>query len=294
MTAKVAIVGAGHTGRALGLALARAGWRIGAVCNRTMERARESAAFIGAGEPCDDPARAAGDAELVLVTVPDGAIAEVAERLRPAAGAAAAHACGALPAEALAAVRRHGAHAGAIHPLRSFADPRLAADRFAGTFCAVDGDEAAVERLESMVRAIGGRPARLDGGRKALYHAGAVFASNYVVAVLEAALRLFDAAGVPRGDALAPLLALAGGTLENVRAVGIPAALTGPVERGDADTVRAHAWALREGAPGLAEAYAALARLACEVALAKGTIDAAAAGRINTEIAGGMTGIRLP
>jgi len=282
---RVGIVGAGHTGRALGRLLAQAGWSVEGVACRSEGRAREAVAFIGTGRPTADAAAASRGADVVLVTVPDAAIEATAERLEPEAGATVAHACGALPADALAAVRRRGAHAGAVHPLRSFADPELAARRFAGTFCAVDGDAPAVESLTRLVAAIGGTPLPVAPGGKALYHAGAVFASNYVVASLEAALRLFAAAGIPRDRALAPLVALARGTVENVEAVGLPAALTGPVERGDAETVRRHVAALRERAPGLSEAYAALARLACEVALAKGTIDAAAAGRITSELA---------
>jgi predicted short-subunit dehydrogenase-like oxidoreductase (DUF2520 family) len=229
---------------------------------------------------------------VVLVTVPDAAIEEVAARLEPDAGATCAHACGAVSAEAVSAVRARGAHAGAVHPLRSFADPELAARRFAGTPCAIDGDRPAVEALVRLVASAGGAPLVVAGGRKALYHAGAVFASNYVVASLEAALRLFAAAGIAREAALAPLLGLARGTLENVEAVGIPAALTGPVERGDAETVARHVAAVRAGEPGLEEAYAVLARLACEVAIAKGSLDAAGAGRVNAELGGGAMGIR--
>jgi predicted short-subunit dehydrogenase-like oxidoreductase (DUF2520 family) len=276
----VAIVGAGHTGRALGRVLAAAGWRIAGVSCRTEARAGEAVAFIGAGEPTDDPARASRGAPVVLVTVPDDAIAHTSQRLEPDAGATVAHVCGALPAEALAAVRRRGAHAGALHPLRSFADPELAARRFAGTFCAIDGDAPAVAVLERLVKDARGVPLRVADGGKALYHAGAVFASNYVVSVMEAALRLFAAAGIPREAARAPLLALARGTLDNIEAVGIPAALTGPVERGDVETVRRHAQEIAGKTPDLSEAYAALARLACQVAQAKGSIDAAGADRI--------------
>ncbi len=293
MIRTVAIAGAGHTGRTLGRLLAQAGWRIGGVACRTEGRAREAAAFIGGGEPTDNLLCVSGDADLVLLTVPDAAILVAADRLRPRKGAVVAHACGALPAAVLSTVRPLGAFAGGLHPLRSFADPALAAERFPGTWCAIDGDADALPVLEQAVRAMAGTPLRVDSAAKPLYHAGAVFASNYLVAVLEAALRLFAAAGVERRAALDPILTLVRGTVENVGQVGIPAALTGPVERGDVGTIRAHVHAIRETLPGLAEAYANLARLACEVAMAKGTIDPAVAGRINTELGGGSAGIRV-
>lgn len=273
---ELAVIGAGKTGRALGLLARRAGYDIGAVVCRTQAHAEEAVAFIGAGRPGTEPVGAA----LTIVAVPDGEIASVARVLRIPRRAVVAHTCATFGADVL----RPHRPAGAIHPLRSFADPARAAERFAGTACAIDGDPEAVEALERFARAIGGTPLRVRSDRKALYHAGAVFASNYLVAALEAALRLFEAAGVERSMALPAIGSLAQGTLENIRTVGIPAALTGPVERGDEETVKRHLEALSAGAPGLAGPYAALARIAIEVALEKGTIGRRAAGRLNAAL----------
>ncbi len=274
---RLAIVGAGRVGRTLGLLARRAGYEIGAVVCRTRAHAEAAAAFIGAGRPGTRPE---GD-ELTLLSVSDGEIERAARALVAPAGAVVAHTCASFGVEVL----RPHRPAGAIHPLRSFADPARAAELFPGTACAVDGDAEAVAVLEGFARAIGGAPLRLRTDRKALYHAGAIFASNYVVAALEAALRLFEEAGVGRGEALPAIAALAEGTLANVRTAGVPGALTGPVERGDAGTVRRHAEALASAAPGLAGAYAELGRVAIEAALAKGSIDRAAAGRLRAALA---------
>jgi predicted short-subunit dehydrogenase-like oxidoreductase (DUF2520 family) len=272
---EIAIVGAGRTGRALGRLARGAGFRIGPVVCRTRAHARAAVRFIGAGRATTEPE----GAELTIVAVPDGAIAEVAGRLRVPEGGVTAHTCASFGAELL----RPRRPAGALHPLRSFADPARAAGGFRGTACAVDGDREAVQALVYFVRAIGGVPLRVRPGRKALYHAGAVFASNYLVAALEAALRCLEGAGLGRREGLRALLPLAEGTLANARAVGVPGALTGPVERGDADTVRRHAAALPRG---LAEAYAALGRLAVEAARAKGSIGAAEARRLRAALEG--------
>ncbi len=264
---ELSIVGAGRCGRTLGRLARLAGWRIGAVTCRTMAHAREAAAFIGAGRPSTRPEGAA----LTLIAVPDGEIAGVARALRMPEGGVAAHTCASFGAEALRPLKP----AGALHPLRSFADPALAAASFAGTACAVDGDAAATKRLAAFASAIGGTVLRVKPGRKALYHAGAVFASNYVVAAMDAALRLFEEAGVKRAASLPALAALAEGTLANVRAKGIAGALTGPVERGDAATVRRHAEAIRERAPGLSGLYALLGQRAVEIAVAKGSLRGA-------------------
>lgn len=265
---ELSIVGAGRCGRTLGLLARRAGWRIGAVTCRKPAHAREAVAFIGAGRPSTK----AEGAALTLIAVPDGEIEGVARSLRMPRGGVAAHTCASFGAEALRPLRP----AGALHPLRSFADPAVAAAAFRGTACAIDGDAAATRLLGRFVRAIGGKPLRVRAGRKALYHAGAVFASNYVVSVLEAGLRLFEEAGVARPEALKALVNLAEGTLTNVRAVGIPEALTGPIERGDVATVRRHIAAICERVPSLYAPYSSLGFLAAQVADAKGTLKRSA------------------
>jgi len=259
---ELSIIGAGRTGRTLGLLARRAGYAIGPVVCRTAAHARAAAAFIGAGRPGTE----LRGAELTLVAVPDGEIPNVVRSLRMPRGGVVAHTCASLGADALRPLRP----AGAVHPLRSFADPARAAELFPGTTCAVDGDAAAVKILDRFVRAIGGSPLRVRTDRKALYHAGAVFASNYVVVVLEAALRLFEQAGVPRRSATPALVRLAEGTLENVKSVGIPAALTGPIERGDVETARRHARALFDA--GLWGANFELGFLAIGMAEEKGSI----------------------
>jgi predicted short-subunit dehydrogenase-like oxidoreductase (DUF2520 family) len=114
-------------------------------------------------------------------------------------------------------------------------------------------------------------------GRKPLYHAGAVFASNYLISLLEASLRLLESAGVPRRKAAGALTALAVGTLENARRAGLAAALTGPIERGDSATVRRHSAAIASRVPDLSGLYDALGQIAVQVALEKGSIGRSAA-----------------
>lgn len=272
----VSIVGAGRTGRALGRLLRGAGWRLGAVSCRSMKRAREAVAFIGGGRPVARPEGAA----LTLLCVPDEAIVPVARAMEFPRGAVVAHVCASLGAEIL----RPWRPAGALHPLRSFADPAKAAAAFPGTACAIDGDPAAVRLLERLARSIGGIPLRLSAGRKALYHAGAVFASNYVVAAVDAGLRLLVKAGLERREGLRALLPLLRGTLDNLESAGLPGALTGPLERGDVDTVARHAAALKRHAPDLAGLYAGLGRAALRVARQKRSFPAGRSGRLRAAL----------
>jgi predicted short-subunit dehydrogenase-like oxidoreductase (DUF2520 family) len=284
MAATVTIVGAGRTGRTLGRLMRRGGIGLGAVTCRTLERAREAAGFIGAGAPAAGlPAGPVSG--VVLVCVPDGAIAGVAAKLSVAPGTVVAHTAGALGSEALAGVM--GAEPGSLHPLKSFADPERAAETFAGTACALEGTPRAVEALRELVGRIGGVPLEVAPGGKPLYHAGAVFASNFLVALFHAAERLFEGAGVPGGAGRAALARLAEGTLENLRARGPEGALTGPIERGDHETVGRHLEALRRSRPELVESYAALGRLTLQLARGKGSVDREAAERIGAVLGSG-------
>jgi predicted short-subunit dehydrogenase-like oxidoreductase (DUF2520 family) len=281
---ELSIVGAGRCGRTLGRLARRAGWRIGAVTCRSLAHAREAAAFIGAGRPATKPEGAA----LTLIAVPDSELEQVAKELRMPPGGVAVHTCASFDEEVLRPLRP----AGSLHPLRSFADPRTAAAQFAGTACAIDGDAEASKLLARFVRAIGGEPLRVKPGRKVLYHAGAVFGSNYLVTALGAALSLFETAGIRGPKALRALSKLAEGTLNNIRAVGIPGALTGPIERGDRDTVVRQARAIHAQRSELWPAFAAMGELTVGLARRKGSLDAARASSLADALRGNLERLR--
>lgn len=284
---RLAIVGTGAVARALGLSYRAAGGTVAVVISRDAGRAAALGASCGAPGSAD--AGAAGAADVVLVCVPDGAVPGVGARLAAAlgdSGPVVLHTSGALPSSALrAASPGPGApvlRTGSLHPLQSFpagaagpeADRRLAAS-VAGIHWFHEGDGEVPAR--ALVSAWDGRFHALTTGAKVLYHAGAAMVSNHAVALFADATRLLAAAGVAPGESRAALATLLEGTAANLRAVGVPDALTGPVARGDGGTVRRHVEALRLRAPELLDAYRAMARRAIVVALEKGTIDAAAA-----------------
>jgi len=123
------------------------------------------------------------------------------------------------------------------HPVRSFADPAAVAAAFAGTYCGVEGDTAALAVLERALRAIGGQPVTIDAAAKTVYHAAAVFASNYLVTLLDTALRAYQAAGISEPVARALAQPLVEETVANVFRLGAATALSGPIARGDMVTV---------------------------------------------------------
>jgi predicted short-subunit dehydrogenase-like oxidoreductase (DUF2520 family) len=274
---KIAIVGAGILGTSLGVLAQRAHHEVVAISSRTLKSARVAAKTIGGVTVVGDPAMAALGAEVVVLAVPDRMIPSVAIQVAAGGalrrGAVVAHLSGALPAGVLAGVHAAGGRAGSMHPLQSFADVETAITSLPGSFFFLEGDEEAVEVLRGLVLSLDGRPVALASSAKALYHAAACAASNYLVTLVDYATTLMAQAGVPADAALAALLPLIEGTVRNLAVVGLPDALTGPIARGDVGTVRSHLAALRAAPGDLVHVYAALARKTVEVALRKGKIE---------------------
>ncbi len=273
---KIAIIGAGVLGTSLGVLLRRDGHTISAICSRNRRSAQHAAVQIGDGDVVGDPGMAALGADLVLLCVPDRVIASVA--IQVSAGGAlkrdavVAHLAGGVTAGILSGVQAAGGHRGSLHPLQSFANVETAVRALPQTHFFVEGDPAAVALLERVGRSISNRATRINSKDKALYHAGAAVASNFLVAIVDYAVELFSWAGISRDDALKALLPLIQGTVDNLKSVGLPDALTGPIARGDIGTVRRHVRAL-EALPGNAiRLYRNLARKTVEVALQKGTL----------------------
>lgn len=213
-TPRVRIVGAGRAGRSFATALAAVGWRVDLVHH-------------------DDPGSASGPRpDLVLLCVPDDAVAEVAATLTPDHEVVVAHCAGSLGLDVLAVHPR----AASLHPLVALADPVAGAERLRGAWFGVAGDELALR----VVHDLGGRAVVVSDADRATYHAAAVVASNHLVALMGQVERLATSVGVP----LEAYLDLAVGALANVVATDPASALTGPVARGDWATVRRHLEAL--------------------------------------------------
>jgi predicted short-subunit dehydrogenase-like oxidoreductase (DUF2520 family) len=215
-------------------------------------------------------------AAVVLIAVPDDAIDGVAADL--ARGQAVSerhvvlHLSGLLDRDALRPLADTGTALGSFHPLQSIADPSTAGARLRGAFAGLEGDDRAVDAGERLAGALGMHPVRLAAGGKAAYHAGAVIASNYVVVLASLAEGLARRAGVPPAEARALYLPLMQGTVANLT-LGPASALTGPVRRGDAATVRRHLAALAAGDRAL---YRALGLVALGLAREAGLGEAAA------------------
>jgi predicted short-subunit dehydrogenase-like oxidoreductase (DUF2520 family) len=242
----VAIVGAGRMGLALGGALHRAGEVERLVYyGRGMEPPPHPL-FDGAdaAEYRLGPTIIADGTTILLLAVPDGVLGEVAYDYAAAGtaprGCAALHLAGALSTDVLAPLHGAGYAVGSLHPLQAVADRWQSGERLVGAAFALAGDPAAIAAGRRLASALGGTSFVIPPHLRPVYHAAAVTASNYLVALLSAATRMLARAGLGEEDAFRALLPLVRGTVENIEQLGLSTALTGPIARGDVDTVRLH------------------------------------------------------
>jgi len=270
---RFSIVGAGRLGTALGAALVRRGWQAEAIIDRDARAARQSRRIIGRGRASTSLAAAAKGGGTVIIAVPDDAVGGVAAALARAAGSWAKrsvfHTSGLLPAGILGPLAKRGARIASLHPVQSFPRKDVPPSVFEGITWGLEGDAAAFEEAEGIVRALRGNVLLLSAKDKAFYHAACALASNAFVALEWTAAEVLGKAGVPEEDARGILLPLVQGTLQNVKSFGLEGALTGPVVRGDAATVRKHLEALKRD-PAARDVYTVLGKQILRLAARRG------------------------
>jgi len=274
---KLAFLGAGIVGTALARLLTVRGYSVVAVYSRSGRSRDRLAEQVGA-LPVDHPEAAAVGADLVFITTSDDAIESICTAVAGAGGwregQGVVHCSGAIPArEALSAAAELGAHVGALHPLQTFAHVDAAIAHLPGSYFGVEADEALRPVLTRMIAELDGHVLNLPPDSKALYHAAAVIACNYAVGLFGVAVRLLDGLGIASSEAEAALLPLVEGTVHNLREAGLPEALTGPLARGDLNTIARHLEALQARDPGLADLYRLLGRATLPIAVDKGHLS---------------------
>lgn len=279
----ISIIGPGVVGSALARLACKAGYRIAAVAGGSHPaRSRELAKAVG-GIYAEDLAEAAAAGQLVLLSVRDEAIVSVCEQLADSGGLShkpiVAHCCGAMGSDALLAAQKVGCAVGSMHPLQTFPDIESALARLGGTYCFIEGDPKATDALESLAGALGGNPVHIDQAVKPLYHAAAVMGANYITTMLDVAFELLERTGLSRSLARKAIGPLVRATVENTLAKGSSAALTGPISRGDVETVHSHLAAMEKTgvATNTKNIYRQMGLHTIDIALAKGTIDDASA-----------------
>lgn len=275
---RTAIIGPGRVGTALGMALDRAGYPVVAVAGRGQDALDAFCRRLPGAAPLA-AAAAARTAELVVVCVPDDAVAAVVRGVARDEGVAEGsrwvHVAGGFDVEVLRPARLAGARVAACHPAHTFPDPDAGAAGLAGVSWAVTADEADLGWARVLVTDLRGSPVTVAAGSRTLYHTGLVVGANATSSVVTLARDLLLGAGVRDPNAF--LQTLAPAAAGNAAERGADA-LTGPVRRGDAGTVASQLEELRTAMPEAVDAYLELARLALRHARRAGLdTDAAAA-----------------
>jgi predicted short-subunit dehydrogenase-like oxidoreductase (DUF2520 family) len=276
----VGVIGAGRVGTALAVALSRAGHRI-VGASAVSQTSRERAGRLLPGVPVLQPQDVLAAASLVLLTVPDdalpGLVGGLAATGAPLAGRLLMHASGRHGLAVLEPAVQLGALPLALHPVMTFTGRPDDVDKLAGICFGVTAPAVLRPAAEVLVMEMGGEPVFIAEADRGLYHAALAGAANHLVTQVVQAEDLLARAGVAEpARMLAPLLSAA---LDNALRLG-DTALTGPVARGDAETVAGHVQALRTEAPEALPAYLALARLTASRALASGMLAAPDAQRL--------------
>jgi predicted short-subunit dehydrogenase-like oxidoreductase (DUF2520 family) len=267
----IGIAGTGRVAQALGRLLFKCGQPVAAMAGREPGRTSLAAAFAGHGVAPVSFEALPDLASRVLIAVPDDALAEVALRLARGGMAAgvALHTSGARGPGVLKSLAERGVSCGVLHPLQTVATPDQGVRALPGSAFAVVGSGEAAAWAAEIVALLKGCALEIRPEQQPLYHAAAVMASNYIVALVDAAVILMGEAGIGQDTALRALAPLVTASSANVVALAPEAALTGPIERRDLETVGAHLSALEQAPRTVIELYRSAARHTVELARRK-------------------------
>lgn len=241
----VTIIGAGAVGRSIALALFHGGAKVDGVYSLHGNTARVLSKKVKA-RISGSIGEISNVADQVILCVPDGKIASVATTLaqqrHSLKNSTILHTSGALSSSELAAVKKQGAAVGSFHPMHTF--PRNARISLKGIWCAIEGDTAALKVAKQLAKILHAQTFTISKEEKVLYHTAGVFASNYLVTLLSVVERIAAEVGIPRKNLWKIYGNIIRQTLENVLSSSPAEALTGPIARGDVETVTRHLDAL--------------------------------------------------
>jgi predicted short-subunit dehydrogenase-like oxidoreductase (DUF2520 family) len=268
----VGFIGAGRAATSLAVALASAGYQVIAVASRSVESAQRLANRIPECRAFATGHKVADAAQLVFITTPDDGIEKVTASVYWQQGHQVAHCSGALGLEALWPASAQGAEVGSFHPIQTFGPTEGPLTGLDGVMVGLEAQGGLFETLKTMITDIKGTPLAVPAESRALYHAAATMSCGHLAALLQSAVALWERAGLPADLGRQALQHLAKATLESVKERDAGSALTGPLVRGDLETVERHLTALKNQAPELLPVYTSLGQQVVELSVASGRL----------------------
>jgi len=271
----LSIIGAGKLGKTLARLWSEQGFfTLTQIMTRQRQSAEAAVNFVGAGQ-ARWQIETLQKSDVYLIATPDQDILASTQSLADAgllsADSIVFHCSGALSSQALVPAEASGTSTASVHPVHSFAQPKHSLQQFSGSTCTYEGSSRALKLLLPAFTALGANMLSVNRNNKALYHAGSVFACNYLVSLIEVSLNCFEAAGINKSDAAKLLEPLMSGTLSNVLngqsdKVLKSQYLTGPIARGEHDIVAKQLASLEQQLPQHSTLYKELGKVAVKVA----------------------------
>ena len=270
---RIGIIGAGKVGTSIGFALKQKGMEITAISDLLEEPLGTTRKYLGSGVRYTlNSLEVVEASDAIAVTTQDRAIKDVAAAIADKAGNLEGklffHTSGAHPASLLKPLDAKGARLGALHPLQTFPDIDSAIKVLPTTYIFIEGEESSIGALRTIGKTIGFDVVEIEGKDKVLYHLSAVFVCNLLCALLYTGEKIMDKIGIE----FQPFLPIIKATLANIESKGPLMSLTGPVVRGDVETVLSHLEAMKD-MELYKKAYKALSLVAVEVAEEKGGLS---------------------
>ena len=277
---KIGIIGAGKVGTSIGYMMKKSGLDVVAVSDKIESQLDNARSYMGSGLLYTrENMETVYLSDVIAITTQDRVITEVAgeiaEKSKGLNGKLFFHTSGAHPSSILSVLEAKGALLGSFHPLQTFPDVDSAIRVIPETYIFIDGNEEAIPLLTAIGKAIGFDVVRIDGKNKVLYHLSAVYVCNLLCALLYAGQEIMSMAGVE----LRPFFPIIKATLENIEAKGPLMSLTGPIIRGDVETVVSHLKAI-DNLELQARVYKALSSVALEMVKKKEALDSKTLDRL--------------
>ncbi|MBM7615248.1 Rossmann-like and DUF2520 domain-containing protein [Alkaliphilus hydrothermalis] len=257
---KIGFIGAGKVGKSFGKYLEMKGIPVIGYFSKSIESAQEAVAYVG-GEIFPTIEELVKVATVIFITTPDDIISDVANEIgnlnETQESKIFVHMSGAHSSKILIKIqqRHRKSYLYSLHPLQAFASVTTATEDLEKTIFSLEGDEEKLMELTELLDTCGNEYFILKGEDKALYHSAACVVSNYLVTLMDLGLSLFEAAGIQRQKGFEALFPLIQGSLNNIKNLGTAEALTGPIARGDVNTIKNHLKGMEEKAPQLIELY---------------------------------------
>lgn len=274
---KISFIGAGRVGTSLSYLLKSKGYDVIGITSRSISSAEKAATFMGNNiSYSNDLFVFVEDSDIVFITTTDDALPYVSEGLSKSCnikeGQIFIHTSGSMPSKVLKPLQLKGGLIASLHPLQTIANPKEGIKNIMESIFAIEGDEKAYPVITEIVEKLEGKPYYITEDKKPLYHLAAVISCNYFVTLVDIGLKIFSSINIEQDVALDGLLKLVRGTMNNIERLGTKDALTGPIARGDIDTVKGHIRAMKNYMPELINLYEILGEQTVKLALEKGSL----------------------